>query len=169
MTTIAVRDGYLAADTIVSYASFNNGETTKIAACGDFYVALAGAAFLRFELEAWAREGCPVDAVPTLLMDNKGKFSALFLRRDGKVFEFDEGYLMPVHAPYYAIGSGSLFALGAMAHGACAMEAVVASSRHDKSTGGEVTYVHFSALSEGSQLDSAPIAAFVPIASSLPN
>lgn len=167
MTTIAVRDGYLAADTIVSYASFNNGETVKIAACGDFYVALSGAAFLRFELEAWAWEGCPADAVPTLLMENKGKFGAVFLRRDGKVFEFDEGYLMPVHAPYYAIGSGSQFALGAMAHGANAYGAVKAAGCHDKSTGGDVSLVHYSALSEGSVADSAPIAAFAPIASSL--
>jgi hypothetical protein len=169
MTTIAVRDGYLAADTIVSYSTFNNGETTKIAACGEFYVALSGAGYLRFELEAWAREGCPQGAVPNLLLDNRGSFGAIFVRRDGKVFEFDNGYLMPVNAPYYAIGSGSLFAIGAMAHGASAMEAVVAASHHDKATGGQVTYVHYSALSEGSELDSAPIAAFAPIASSLPN
>jgi 20S proteasome alpha/beta subunit len=144
MTTIAIRSGVIAADTLISYASITNGQREKIADCGRFAVALAGAARLRRALEKWCREFCPVDKVPQVLLDNEDSFSALIVDRlNGLVYEFDSGELTPVHADYTAIGSGALLAIGAMAHGATAEEAVLAASRHDKNTGGPVTSLSF--------------------------
>lgn len=101
-------------------------------------------AWLRKPLEQWCEAGCPEDEVPQALLDNDSNFSALIIANDtGELFEFDSGYLIPIHADYTAIGSGALLALGAMAHGATAEEAVVAASKHDKNTGGPVTSLSF--------------------------
>jgi len=145
MTTIAYRSGLLAADTLISYTSITNGSREKIAKCGGFTVALAGPAWLRRPLEAWCAGGCPEDDVPQVLLDHGNDFSALIIdNTTGDLFEFDNGYLLPIFADYTAIGSGALLALGAMAHGASAEEAVEAASKHDKNTGGPVTSLSFS-------------------------
>ena len=144
MTTIAYRSGIFAADSLIAYATITNGQREKITRCGDYLVALAGAAFLRPILEEWVSEGCDPEEVPSLLLDNMDKFGALIIDRDGMAHEFDNGFLTPIHADYTAIGSGALIAMGAMAHGASAEEAVMAACRHDKATGGPVTARHFS-------------------------
>lgn len=146
MTTITFRDGILAADTLIAYNTIVNGERPKIALAGEYYVALAGSAFLRPALEAWVSAGCPKDAVPELLMEHATQFAAIILDKTGQPYEFDNGFLVPIYAPYTAIGSGALLALGAMAHGASAEEAVEAAARHDKNTGGRIDFFHFSTL-----------------------
>ena len=143
MTTIAFRSGQLAADTLIAYTNITNGSRPKIERCGAYTAALAGSAWLRRPLEEWCRAGCPIDKVPQALLDNESSFAALIIDRDGKVFEFDNGYLTPVYADYTAIGSGAMLALGAMAHGASAEEAVLAAALHDKNTGGPVTILSF--------------------------
>lgn len=91
-------------------------------------------------------EGCPESKVPTILLDNEEKFTCLIVDKQGQAFEFDNGYLVPVHADYTAIGSGAMLALGAMAHGADAEEAVMAAAIHDKNTGGPVSVYHYTEL-----------------------
>jgi hypothetical protein len=44
-------------------------------------------------------------------------------------------------AEYAALGNGSPYALGAMAHGASAIQAVRAGMKHDAMSGGRVQYV----------------------------
>lgn len=146
MTTIAFREGVLAADSIISYSGFNLGEADKIVRAGDYYVALAGSAYLRQPLEEWLASGACQADLPVLLQENSGQFSALVMNKYGHVFEYDNGFLLQVNAPYYAIGSGSHFAIGALAHGASAMEAVAAACKHDKASGGPITYVEASSL-----------------------
>lgn len=143
MTTIVYRAGVLAADTIITYGSYTNGERSKIARCGRRVVALAGPAWLRIPLEEWVADGCPRDAVPTDLMENEADFDCFIVEADGALYCFAKGYLMPVPGEYAAIGSGTQLALGAMAHGADAVSAVRAASLHDKNTGGEITTVRF--------------------------
>lgn len=61
---------------------------------------------------------------------------AMVVSPGGDVYEYRNN-TMPFrcHAKYYAIGSGSDFALGAMAHGATAYEAVIAAIAHDVNSG----------------------------------
>lgn len=146
MTTITYRNGILAADSLISYQSYTNGSRPKITICKDFLVALAGPARYRRSLEDWVMEGCPEDRVPKVLIEHEDKFNALIVDKYGLAHEFDNGFLLPVHADYTAVGSGSLFALGAMAHGASAEQAVIAACQHDKSSGGPVSTMHISAL-----------------------
>lgn len=146
MTTVCYRDGILAADSAIAYGNILNGERCKIAQYEDFLVAMAGAGWLREPLEDWVGLGCPPDEVPEILIKNQDKFTTLIVDRDGQAFEFDNGYLLPICADYTAIGSGALLALGAMAHGANAAQAVSAACRHDKSSGGPVSTLHYTAL-----------------------
>lgn len=146
MTTIAYRSGVLAADTLISYNTFTNGKREKIARAGKWLVALAGAAWLRHPLEEWVAKDCPSDEVPAALIDHEDEFAALIIDEQGTPHEFSNGYLVPIYADYTAIGSGSIFAIGAMAHGATAEEAVVAASKHDKNTGGPVTSISVTTL-----------------------
>lgn len=138
MTTIAYRSGILAADTLIAYSTITNGCRPKIARKGKYLVALAGNAWLRKPLEAWAEAGCPEDAVPKALLEHEDKFSCLLIDETGQAYEFDSGYLMPIFAEYTAIGSGAMLAMGAMAYGADAEAAVRAAAAHDKNTGGEI-------------------------------
>lgn len=146
MTTIAYRAGTISADTRISYASYHNGNREKLAIQGGYIVALAGQTWLRKPLEQWASEGCPEDSIPAVLIDHNDCFEALLIDRDGNCSAVECGYLVPVLADYAAIGSGGMFALGAMAHGASASEAVAAAASHDKNTGGDIQTLHFSVL-----------------------
>lgn len=149
MTTIAYRDGVLAADTLVAYTTYTNGYTDKIAYCGGHLVALAGAAFLRVPLEEWVTAGCNDADVPDVLLVHKDKFQALIVDEQGRCWEFDHGFLVQVKAQYTAIGSGGQMAMGAMAFGASAVEAVHAACQHDKNSGGGITQVPYHALLAG--------------------
>lgn len=143
MTTIAYRSGVLAADSAIAYQSYINGQREKISRCGEYLVAMAGATWLRPIIEAWVAEGCDPDEVPEVLLENEDEFIVLIVNRTGLAHEFHTGFLVPVHADYTAIGSGSLLALGAMAHGATAEEAVEAACLHDKASGGPVSARHY--------------------------
>lgn len=146
MTTVCFREGILAADTLIAYNTITNGERCKIAKCGNYYVALAGSAFLRPVLEKWVTDGCREDAVPKLMMEHVDDFSVIIIDNAGDAFAFDNGFLVPIYAPYTAIGSGALLAYGAMAHGASAEEAVAAAALHDKNTGGRIDSFHYATL-----------------------
>lgn len=148
MTTIAYRDGNLAADTQISYTNIRNGWNSKVTLCGDYLVGMAGTAVLRRPLEEWVRGGAAFEDIPNVLLENQSNFNALFLNSKNELFEFDSGFLQPVHAHYLAIGSGGTLAMGALAHGATAKEAVEAAIKHDKNSGGNVTVHHYTLIPE---------------------
>lgn len=144
MTTIAYRSRLLATDSLIAYSNVTNGNCTKFTTCGNYTVALAGRARFREPFEEWCWQDCPEHAVPAILRDNEDQFQALVIENvTGQAYEYDEGALVPIHADYTAIGSGALLAIGAMAHGANAVEAVEAAAKHDKNTGGPVTSLSF--------------------------
>ena len=141
MTTIAFRDGVLAADTLISYSTYTNGNRSKIVRCGDYQVGLAGLAWIKEPFEKWVSDGCDPELVPQAVLDNESAFAVLLMDDSGKAYDYAKGYLVPIDAEYHAIGSGGFFAMGAMAHGASAIEAVLAGIRHDKASGGGITHV----------------------------
>lgn len=62
--------------------------------------------------------------------------SGLVLTASQNIFMFDDYQKwLAVDQPFYAIGSGSAYALGAMANGASPKEAVKAAMQHDSYTG----------------------------------
>jgi 20S proteasome alpha/beta subunit len=126
VTTIAYRDGVLASDSR-AYSGDKTpiGAKTKIHRLDDGRLIgisttnVGGDALIR----RWAEAGCPIQDASDLKPD---AFEALLLKPDGSVW-YANGNLDwtgPLTGSFIAIGSGSQFALGAMAAGASAEDAV---------------------------------------------
>jgi hypothetical protein len=138
MTTIAYRNGVLAADTALSYGCMLGG-ATKIVRCAEGVLAgAAGTGGYNTAFLQWAAH-TPRDTEPPKakrledIMDR----GVLFFP-DGLVQIFEEDGLYECRPPYYAFGSGKAEALGAMFAGADAETAVRAAIEHDPHTGGAV-------------------------------
>lgn len=123
MTTIAYKDGILAADTCVTDNGAICGTATKLARAPNGAIAGASgnlAPCAKF-LSWFARDFGMVEKVAKI----EGNSAALIIDKDGTVHTLDAGYpAFIINAPFHAIGSGSRIALGAMAAGASAEEAV---------------------------------------------
>lgn len=138
MTTVAWRGGVMAADTMMTFGSTLIDGRIKIARRDDG--ALIGAAGLCGRSEAfraWALGG-EVGNAPDM-KDSTG----IIVEPDGavRVFDGEENGSYTIRPPYFAIGSGTDHALGAMFAGASAETAVRAAILHDKSSGGAVTVI----------------------------
>lgn len=155
MTTIAYRDGILAADSCVTYSTEEGG--SRRANCIKLfrkYVGLTTPGGIEIQdcLIAVAGESGPgmlfvdaifspkhdVDATRELFTNAGADFTALVLTRNG-LFEYDGWYRGElVLEPFWSVGSGCKVALGAMEHGASAREAVQAATIWDANTRGPI-------------------------------
>lgn len=151
MTTVAYRDGTLAADTLISYGSFTNGNVNKIhvvdTPTGRVMCVLSGVCWAVQPMIEWLAEGASQETIPHNLLASCSDFSCLVVNDAGLLFEFNNGYFIECGVEYHAIGSGAQFALGAMAAGVSAPNAVSAAMKHDKASGGNVTVCSVSTLS----------------------
>lgn len=150
MTTIAWRDGILAADTATFIHEGNTrvpeGAARKITRLRDGSL-IAGSG-VRREINVfahWYDSGCDPDKKPefdnvTVLHVSHGGCVTI---HDGKYDEREIG-----SCPFYAMGSGAAAALGAMHAGATAAEAVAIAMLIDPWTGGEIQVERLAALAE---------------------
>lgn len=136
MTTIAYRDGVIAADSQVTSGNVFDCTSEKIAQNerGDIAGAAGCFVFIQAFL-AWFKGGekgdlpkCPDEAEAFIVRNAAPE----------RVECFDDRGHCVVSAPYYAVGSGKRVALGAMAFGADALQAVNCAIKHDIYTGGTV-------------------------------
>lgn len=146
MTTIAYRDGIIAADSRVTYGEDGSARVhtckklfRKTITQGkkqfDVIIATAGEASPGLVFVDWYGSGKPV---PDIFLHLGGDFLCLVLTPQG-LFEFDV-YCRgeEVSDDFYAIGSGAKAALGAMHCGKSAVEAVRIAARIDPYTGGRI-------------------------------
>jgi hypothetical protein len=151
MTTIAYRDGVLAADSRETSGCEDSGQLAapcdKLFRVGWFIVALQGETTPGMAWLYWFRQRVrsltadaemphtPADIIDRFL-ENDADFTAVVLNTaDKAVWIYDEwGIPQRITAPYYAVGSGAKVAYGAMHHGASATEAVLAACEHDPYT-----------------------------------
>lgn len=126
MTTIVYKDGILAADSR-AYAGHPTpiGMKRKIFALEDGSMVGISTCIpgLGEALYRWFESGRHNDHMPAI---GDPKFTALHITKQGHVFFYNDSYLPsgPMHAPFYAIGSGDGYALGALHAGATAHQAV---------------------------------------------
>lgn len=135
MTTIAYRDGVLAADTMMSYDSTPiTLLDLKLFVAGDYAVGICGDCRFIPTLKRWFIAGCPIDDsdFEKLWDDN---YDLIAMDTDGCVFMLLADTLFPLSSSFHSIGSGRLSALGAMAQGATAREAINVAARFDVNTG----------------------------------
>ncbi len=144
MTTIAYKDGIMAGDTLHTRGGVVMSTiVTKIwRSRSGWLIGLTGYAGMAPKVEAWVENDC-ANPPPTFakrsddgsegeLLVVKPNGQAGIIERHGEWFRVDE----PA-----ATGSGYELALGAMAAGASAAEAVQIAMRYDRNSGGEVQVV----------------------------
>lgn len=119
MTIICYRDGVLAADTGVFDGDIYVGTTEKIAIAPDGTI--GGAAGPLGDIRrflSWLESGRDGEA------PSSGEMTSVFITPQGLVSEDEGSGFFHVEAPYFATGIAHTVALGAMAAGASAEEAV---------------------------------------------
>lgn len=140
MTTIAVRDGIMAADTrgTVNGLIF---EARKLHRVFDSIVGIAGNAGDGGQFVDWLRGGGDMKAPPAFVSynDQDGPdFDALVLDAGGVTLWTQYFQPLKLLGPYFAIGSGAMAAMAAMEMGADAETAVAIAMKVDLHTGGDV-------------------------------
>jgi ATP-dependent protease HslVU (ClpYQ) peptidase subunit len=133
MTTIAYRDGVLSADSLVTNMACKVGTFEKLFDDKeDNHYGCIGEVQDLIAFRKWKR-GC--SEKPKVSED----FCALMVDKNNNLWIYEDK-LIPrkMECEYYAIGSGYEFALGAMANGASAYEALEAAIKHDCYSGGEI-------------------------------
>jgi hypothetical protein len=125
MTTIALRDGILAADRAIFDRDTYCGQTVKIhrAGCGAIG-GVAGCFGDASTFREWMTSSAWVDVSSPPQFDHENS-EALVIKPDGSVFWIGPGKRwVQQWGPFFAIGSGFRIAMGALAAGASASEAV---------------------------------------------
>jgi len=139
MSTIAYRDGVIAADTGVSDSGSRLGFVHKIAVVdgvqGKEFAGAVGTAVFAYQFLQWFKNG--EKEAPPKYSNDDGDLG-LIVRRLGYLEIYEEKGFFRVKAPYFAIGSGSPEARGAMFMGASPEQAVKAAMDCDVKTFGEI-------------------------------
>lgn len=132
MTTVAFKDGMICADTQATTCDIRTGHVRKIFSTPNGKVALIGSAGEAHTVMKWIENGA--HGLPPMVHE------CHVVRFHGEsVTLYANGHAEPVpEAPFLAFGSGRAFALGAMAAGATAEEAIRISMLFDVWTGGQV-------------------------------
>lgn len=143
MTTIAVKDGIMAADSLATGGSgkqicqkLHRKQITEGRKTFDVVIGIAGEVFAALTFFDWYGTG---KQIPDTILNIHSDFSCLILRPDG-LYEVDN-HCRPdlVLDESFAIGSGAQAARAAMLCGKSAVEAVRIAARLDHSTGGRVS------------------------------
>lgn len=137
MTTIAYRDGVLAADTLACWGSNRDGFATKIRKRGAVLAGVSGALSAGQAFLDWFSSGMKGD--PPAMPDGEASTFGLIVTPDDWVLIWGPRGWERTRNPTVAMGSGSEFAQGAMEMGASAEQAVRVAMVHDTKTGGEIT------------------------------
>jgi ATP-dependent HslUV protease subunit HslV len=137
MTIIAYRDGLLAADSLATAGHVITGQVQKLWRFDDGRLlgGAGGAGDMR-SFVAWALAGCEGHWE---CKDKENGFSALVVGARGEVVIYDvEGRDYLIEAEFIARGAGAELAIGAMAMGARADQAVEVACRYSVWCGGPV-------------------------------
>lgn len=136
MTTIAYRDGVLAADTLICESDRRVGRVVKIMRRAGILAGVAGCLAHMQAFHSWFMGGM-IGEPPA--MKTGERTSDAIIVHDGRILGLGELGWDVMKANYYAIGSGAGVALGAMASGATAEQAVQAAIELDVWSGGDIT------------------------------
>lgn len=140
MTTVAYRKGVMASDSSCWEGGTHTHAVRKVWRVRGILIGCAGNMSDIHAFVRWVKAGADEDDYPRMK-----SLQAIMARPDGKVVCFEGGSYHPivVRDPYCAVGSGSPVALGALHHGASAVEAVRAARHHNEGTKGRVNSVRF--------------------------
>ena len=145
MTTIAYRDGVLASDSGVYDGAHDlvEGMTPKVykwgGDIGDLWLfGAAGDADMRELIAILQVSGLQTTKEELAALDTE--VDGILISPQGEIWrvyydpENEESHIYPLHADFFAVGSGAQVAIGAMAAGKGAEEAIVLTSQHNTHT-----------------------------------
>lgn len=137
MTTIAYRDGVLAADSLTTSNGVRESPRLKIRNIKGLLVAGAGTSAICDRFFDWVKAGM------TGLSPWEGHDcgNGMIITPDDTILVFGANGPWQVERNFYSMGSGEQIALGAMAHGATAEEAVGHAIAYDVYSGGDIRTV----------------------------
>ena len=140
MTTIAYRDGILAADRLVTVNTHRDGYVTKIAKRGSMLAAVSGSLPIGLKFLDWFKRGLPAGEEPDMSGGNDEKYgtTGYLFTPDGWILGFSNLGWSKRRADYYALGSGADYCYGALAMGATAEQAVAAALVHETASSGPI-------------------------------
>lgn len=137
MTTIAYRRGVLASDSLVTCNGLRDGYAQKIYRVGPLLVAGAGSAAICTRFVEWVRAGMKGES-PWYGEDSG---NSMIITPEDQIVVWGSSGSWVSDSDFYALGSGERLALGAMAYGASAEEAVECAIRFDVYSGGPIKTV----------------------------
>ena len=143
MTTIAYKDGIIAADSQESDEGYlAKGDTRKLWEISGDLIGLSRGSYAGLLFIEWYRGNINEDTIALRLQDDDD-FEALVIEGNGKIYTYNR-YLAPdrKHLKHYAIGCGWKCAMVAMDLGCNAVDAVKLASRYDLFSGGKVKTIH---------------------------
>ena len=139
MTTIAYRDGVVAADTQCTDSGLASYKL-KLYKIRDSVIAITGDVYACHKFIEWFKDQSKDK--PEFASDDD--FECLIFKGE-EMWGVDRNVtfvrIEPLHGSYIAFGSGRDYAIGAMRCGSSAKRAVEIAAEFDVSTGGEVTFL----------------------------
>lgn len=152
MTTLAFRDGILAADTVATNSSgmILPWPVSKIYGGPDFLAGGTGSLAGLQSFFRWIEKDRILVPTPEFKVEDEDDMNILILRGHAghvKVIQYwakvgYEEHILPLSF-FMAWGTGAKYAIGAMVQGASAKEAVQTATIYDVWTGGEVESISF--------------------------
>jgi len=133
MTTVAYKDGILAADTRQIGDYIDQHHATKIYEIGSAKIGFCGSVSQALIFIKWFKD----QTRDKPHYEQLKNFEALVIR-GGRAYAYDGNCEAVATGHPCAIGSGCHFAMGAMLAGASAVEAVKIAMKLDENTGGKV-------------------------------
>lgn len=141
MTTVAYKDGVIAGDGLCTHASYVSSRSfQKIVATDSHLAGISGQADYGAAFLEWVKAGCDPKHIPLSATKTTGDIDAFVVDASGNVTAYGQD-MMPLslgRPKFYAVGSGWAFAIGAMAMGASAEQAVRIAAKFDTATGGKI-------------------------------
>ena len=136
MTTFAYKNGFLAADTLITYGNGRLGHMSKIVKNDKGWLfAASGTIDGVKKILDWGRRGYIDRGIPNI----EGT-DGFVVEPDGQTYSLVKGELVPflITGKGYAEGTGGNYAEGAMEAGASAKQAVEIAMIYDTKTGGTI-------------------------------
>jgi len=134
MTVVTFRDGIMCADSRITSGSDICGRMNKIVRTPKRGL-LAGGAGRCSDVQKFL-DWCVDDCEGPLTQDAHSEWEGMVVYPNGSmVYYSNKGSWVPQKEKFYALGSGEPYALGAMAFGATAREAVKVACQYDSSCG----------------------------------
>jgi ATP-dependent HslUV protease subunit HslV len=138
MTTVAWDGTTLAADSLSTANGLRETMGAKIWRVGPLLVGAAGSRALCLRFREWVADG--LDGESPFHGTDEG--NGLVVPPTGQPLAWGEHGCWTCPADIYALGTGYQLAMGAMAAGATAEQAVEIAARFDTHTGGPITVLH---------------------------